>query len=337
MTEDYRAIDKLNQSSLKKILSSPLSYVRSKESQDSTESYFVFGKVVDVLMLSPNDFDKEFLVTNVPEISDTLKLLCDYVINYCIESELKLNLDDPKVESIIIDAFETHNYQNNWGNEAKIKNFKKNCTDYIKVIQQCEGKTIVSKEDYNKALTCKAALLSDPRTASYFKYIGKPTKDVEVDTHKRIEFEHLGFECKGELDGLVIDHKNKKIVPFDLKTTSQLVTMFPYQFWKLRYDFQAAFYMQGLKENVDINNLVTDGYTLENFRFVVVETDCHSSPLIFETSEEVLNIGKYGGTLSSGKKVEGFEAAIERYKFHSNIGEWDYPMEYYNGNLKIEI
>lgn len=337
MTEDYRAIDKLNQSSLKKILSSPRSYIKSKESQDSNESYFVFGKVVDTIMLSPEKFDEEFLVTNVPEISDSLKLLCDYVINYCEQSELKLNLEDPKVESIILDAFEVHNYQNNWGDEAKIKNFKKNCTDYIKVIQQSNGKTIVSKEDYNRALTCKAALLTDRKTSQYFKYIGKPTENVEVITHKTVQFSHLELECKGELDGLVIDHKNKKIIPFDLKTTSQPVTMFPYQFWKLRYDFQAAFYTQGLNKDVDIINLITDGYSLESFRFVVVETDCNSSPLIFETTKEVLNIGRYGGTLSNGKKVEGFEAAINRYKFHSNIGEWDYPMEYYDGNLKIEI
>ena len=113
--------------------------------------------------------------------------------------------------------------------------------------------------------------------------------------------------------------------------------MFPYQFWKLRYDFQAAFYVEGLLQDEGLKELITNGYTIQPFKFIVVETNCVSSPLIFEADTEVLNIGKYGGTLSTGRKLEGFDAAITRYKFHQEKDNWDYPMEYYKGNIKIEI
>jgi len=337
MTEDYRTLDKVNQSSLKKILISPTSYIKAKEKQDSNESHFVFGKLVDYLMFSPKEVSKQFLITDIPEISDTLQLLCNYVIEYCQYEDINLNLDMPKVEQAILLAHELHNYQPKWGDEAKIKNFKKNCGDYIKVIQQSDGKQIISNEDYNKALVCKAALTADSRTGNYFKYIGKSSTEVEVLTHKVVEFIYDEVECKGELDGLVINHKTKEIIPFDLKTTGQPLSMFPYQFWKLRYDFQAAFYVEGLSQDENLKELIVDGYTVKDFRFIVVETNCTSSPLIFEATPEVLSIGKQGGTLSTGKTLEGFHDAIQRYKFHQLQDNWDYPMEYYAGNIKIEI
>ena len=337
MMTDYRTIDGVNQSSLKKILTSPTSFIRAKENQDSDESFFVFGKLVDYLMFSPEEVSKIFIMTDVPEISETLSLLCKYVIEYCAMEDIAINLESPRVETAILKAHELHGYQSKWGDDAKLKNFKKNCEAYIKVIQKANGKTIISQDDYNKALICKAALTSNVRTNNYFKYIGKKDSPIEVSTHKIVEFTYNEVECKGELDGLVINHNTKEIIPFDLKTTGQPLSMFPYQFWKLRYDFQAAFYVEGLLQDEELKELITNGYTIQPFKFIVVETNCVSSPLIFEADTEVLNIGKYGGTLSTGKKLEGFDAAITRYKFHQEKDNWDYPMEYYKGNIKIEI
>jgi len=64
----------------------------------------------------------------------------------------------------------------------------------------------------------------------------------------------------------------------------------------------------------------------------------YNPPMIFNVPNEVMKIGFEGGTLSSGKKYEGFIDAIARYFFHKNMGKWDYPMEYYQKkSLNIKI
>ena len=66
MDVEYLKIDRLNQSLLKKILVSPYSFLKekaryTKESEDNEieKSYFVFGSMVDTLLLDADTFDKK--------------------------------------------------------------------------------------------------------------------------------------------------------------------------------------------------------------------------------------------------------------------------------------
>lgn len=337
----YKDIKKVNQSSLKKILSSPGAYKAAiNKYEQSTESHFVFGSLVDDKLLAPKTVDDKYYKMSAIKISDALVAITKDIYAFArieaAEGEVVPNgLDDNFYTNSILDICLAHDYQSKWGNEAKLKNIRKNCAEYFTAIFKSNGKIIIPEEQWNKATICVAALNADKYTSRYLKTL----KDTSTYTHVVLEFEIKGIECKSELDKIFINHTCKTIQPIDYKTTGKPISGFEYDFWKYRYDFQAAFYREGLLQDEKIKKLIEDGYTLLNFRYIVVDSDCRSNPMIFVVIKEVNSIGLYGGTLSNGRKLEGIYDALRRYQYHTDNNKWDYPKEYYEqeGSLAIEV
>jgi hypothetical protein len=339
---DYRSIKKVNQSSLKKILISPSAYQAAvNKYEKSTENHFVFGSLVDDMLLAPKTIDDKYYKMRATDISDTLKLVALHIYDAVkadhstkIRSEWYPLFDHSYVD-FILKACLAYDYQPRWGDSTKVKNIPNSCGDYFAALIDSDGKTVISEEEYNKATLCVAALKSDKYTSKYLK---KSIGTTSVYTHVILEFKVNNVECKGELDKIYIDHTAKTIQPIDYKTTGKPINGFPYDFWKYRYDFQAAFYKEGLLQDVKIKKLQTEGYTLLDFQYIVVESDLKNNPMIFTISNEVNSIGLNGGTLSNGKELEGVYDAISRYNYHTTTSKWDYPQEYYEkGSLIIEI
>tara|TARA_R110000822_G_scaffold125024_2_gene259523 strand:- start:11419 stop:12438 length:1020 start_codon:yes stop_codon:yes gene_type:complete len=339
MEESYRKLDGLNQSLLKKILVSPGAFIKQRDKQgNSDEAHFVFGSLVDDMLLSDIDIEDKYYVLKDDSTSDLLKSITRYVYDYLKTSEtakeLSVDLVWNSMDSIILIACDQYEYQNRWKNATRIEKVKINCLNYFKSLYAAEGKKIISEEDYYKASHCVGALKTDNYTKKYIV----TDKNTELWKHKVISFEYGGLSFKGELDKVFIDNSAKTIQPIDYKTTGSSVYSFNYDFWKFRYDFQSAVYFYGISKDPEVIKLLEKGYKILPFKYIVVEKEMHNPPMIFEVPDSVIKIGWEGGTLSSGREYEGFTHAVFRYIFHSELNKWDYPMEYYQKqHIKIKI
>lgn len=334
--ENYRDISGVNQSSLKKLLFSPQSYLKAVEAQqnpdESKESHFVFGSVLDIMLVgNKEEFDNKFIkVSDEVSCSETVQAIVknvyDYVSNIIEISGDDLQDFDQYSEQILKYAREA-GYQNNYKDETLVNTVVKQGAEYFKTLRLIGKKTPVSATDYSKAVNCKAALLSDPFTALYVNK--KNAKNTDFLDRFVVQFTYEGVEIKGELDRVVVRHDTKIIIPIDFKSTGKSVYDFKNDFFKYRYDFQAATYRQGLYNHPDIIKLLNDGYQIASFLFIVVEKDLQNPPLVFAVSPEVEAIGLTGGITSRGQELEGFHQAIQRYKYHTEENVWEYPVEYY--------
>jgi hypothetical protein len=328
----YSEISGINQSTLKKILTHPQSYQKALEKGESKASHFVMGSLVDFLVLEDHeDFDDVYYVMEESDASDSIKDIIRHVYDASLLMDGTPSLD--MLEKEIVAACETYNWNPRWGDEAKVKNIKKSGENYFMSLKMSKGRQIITQEQYNTALTVKASLLADKVISKFLV----PNKDMTVFKKKVITFDYMGHECKGEMDLIAVDHKQKKIYPIDLKTIGTSVTSFQYDFWRFRYDFQAAFYTLGVQFDSEIGELFKEGYKLEYFSFIVAEINSNNLPLMYQVDKNVIEIGTSGGTLSSGKQLEGVIQAIRRYEFHTEKDNWDYPMEYFKGPLKIRV
>lgn len=330
---NYSSINAMNQSLLKKILISPASFLREKnKTEESQEEHFVFGKMVDTKLLSPEEYDSKFYIMPFSDISDALKNITRYVFDYY--NSTNQNIPWEESDTIILHACEIYEYQSRWKPETKIKKIKSECENYYNSLILSKNKIIVSEEMHKDAIMCVESIRNDKHTGKYLI----STSDNKIVKRLIVQFELEGIQFKGELDEVYIDHKLKTIQPIDFKTMGMPIYMFNGQFWKMRYDFQAATYNYGLRQHPKIKELLSKGYELLDFKFIVAETKSIHSPLIYNVSKEINRIGFSGGTLSYGRKIEGVMQAIERYKFHSENDQWNYPMEYYNNNnMEISI
>lgn len=326
---EYRTIDKLNQSLLKKILKSPQAYLRAKEKykeeDEDTPEHYIFGNAVDHLMTEDIEFTDKFYIMGESPISDTVRKIVNHVW-----SEVMVNDLDDAYESIVR-ACGYEKWGQSWKEETRVEKIIKQGNEYFQSLRQSVGKTIISHSDYGKAVICHASMIADPYISKYLC----PNSNQQLLKKKVIEFEYRGIEFKCELDLVFIDHDKKLITDLDVKTIGTSVYSFSYNFWKYRYDFQAAVYTYAI--HTAMADLIDKGYKVDLFKFIVCEKESNNRPMIYTTTEDVLNIGMNGGTSPNGITYEGFEQAIERYKYHMEKDNWDYPMEYYeSGEMSLE-
>jgi len=336
----YRTLSKLNQSLLKEILISPKAFLDAKaryeSPKESTEEYFVFGSMVDIMLTgTKKEFDEKFYrIPDDIKCTDSIKTVVTEVYNEVRENDLS-SLETYRDE--ILKHCKYQGYQNNWKDDTRIDKVIEQGSDYFNILAESEGKIKITDTEYSNALACKMALQADEFTKVFVDR--KLDKNVEFLDKVIIEFDVDGIDLKGELDRVVINHNTKTVCPLDFKTTSKPVYSFESSFWFFRYDFQAATYMAGILKHPIIEDLIEkQGYKLDPFRFIVVEKDLRNNPLIFQVGNQALQIGYMGGELSSGKTLEGLLQAIARYQYAEENNRWQYPMEYYQnqGNIFIE-
>ena len=340
---EYREIDALNQSSLKKILESPQSYLQAKKAQQenrkTTEEHFIFGSVLDIMLTgTKEEFESKYAVMDDSlKCSESVKAVIDNIIEEC--DSLNTDLTDVTLDSLRDLILQHCNYlalYPTWKDDTKVNKIIELGTGYFEEVKVTIGKTIISETEYAKAVACKMALASDKYTREFVVKLHNPNRTFFDKLI--IEFNWRGYNIKGELDRVIVDHNTKTIIPIDFKTTSKNILGFNSDFWYYRYDFQAAVYKYGLTLHDSITKYLDKGYKISDFLYIVVEKNLFHSPMIFRVNQKVIDIGFSGGTLSNGKSLDGFEQAMLRYEYAMENNAWEYPMEYYDneGVLFIE-
>ena len=132
--------------------------------------------------------------------------------------------------------------------------------------------------------------------------------------------------CKALLDLVVVDHENKAIRVFDIKTTGQSVHSFVSSYMKFGYFRQGSFYFRAA---INFFKSMFPEYQVMNTGFIVAEKANLNPPMIYHMSTQDIMTGEYGGITSYGKQVKGYRTLINDLGWHNSTDKWDYPREVY--------
>ncbi len=196
------------------------------------------------------------------------------------------------------------------------------------------GKTLLTKDMMEGVMKAKELLLANEFTYPYFY---NSRVETELMHQLPIYFKYKGFECKALLDGVLIDHKEKTLEPFDLKTTGKSVWEFRDSFLNFGYYRQCAFYEQALlSEESPVKPLLDEGYKLLDYLFIVSETNVKSTrpAVMYRTSKQDRIAGLNGGEIN-GVKYPGIHSLIEDYSWHTHNNYWEMPRALFlNGGVE---
>lgn len=314
----------LNQSLLKKILIHPSLFLKRLQEQEGQEllddeepsENIMIGDACDLILTQGEDvFYERFVVTDVNKPTGQVG---DYAWYLFItgEEELAYQKTGAKITHLALKA-----------------KFDKDGKDYYEALCNNKDKKIITTEQFNKIQTVVESL----RYNEFVKHYFTNTPNCENFYQVELSFNYDGEECKGLMDLIHINHSQKRIIPVDLKVTESPTDSWEWIFWKMGYYFQSAFYSKGLELNPpsQIKSLLKEGYTLENFSFVVESFRYPGSPQEYICSDSILQLGELGGK-KDNRHYFGFQEAIKRYKWHTETNIWHYPMEVYiNKGKKI--
>lgn len=238
-----------------------------------------FGTLFDSLMTKGLDetrqhyavFEGDYPPTTIKAILDRILAVTEGTVWQHIENSVKLN---------VCDEFE---YQKNWKPETRLKKLEE-YIDYYDFIYDAYGKEIISVQDWNDIMDMKKAIENNSVINRLFG--GKKSDDIEYIYQAKFMVSmnicHKKITVKFMPDLLVVDHKNRYIIPVDLKTSGMPAYDFPDHWLKMRYDIQAGLYTDALQVIVDnLTQIDEEPYEIMPYVFVdISRTD--KIPLAFE-------------------------------------------------------
>lgn len=315
----FQIADRYSQSRLKKILIHPRAFLSKNNLIESEDKiHFVIGSAVDCLLTERELFNDLFYISTNRTPTGQTKLFLDTYHKNGGDVEAAFTAVGSKVREV--DWFKAKLDED----ESKL---------YLEALKS--NKSIVDSKTHEIITQIVESISTFPP----YKALVTKTPDTQIITQLEVMWEYQGVPMKSKLDVVVIDFKNKKIYPIDIKTTGDSSSAFQYAFWKRRYDFQAVSYTLALRSWMEHpeNMSQLKGFSVEPFRFVVESSKYQGSPLMFVMDEATYNIGLNGGTTKDGKIYEGFNQAIFKYKWHTEHNKWDYTYEQYDEGLIITI
>lgn len=339
-TQDYYDIRALSQSSLKLFSFNPQRFfleeylwitgVKDKTKRKDKSDAMIFGDLLDCLVLVPHEFDERFIKADVaPPSGQMLEF-----VKYYFEREVDITdgateLTKEEAQEIAHEAYNKVGFKRD--SFAKVlERFKTEALDYYKLLRKSVGKTIVSSELVDKAEELKTVLLED-------EYIG-PILSAQTN-EKQTVFRQMplvqdtdidNVKLKGLLDMVVVDHENKEIHLYDLKTCSDY---FPSSFTTYRYDIQMTFYAGLLATWAEENGYIED-YELIMPVFIVADTSGNEQHTLWEMPQSLFEVAAEGGANIYGRTIKGMGQMVEDLKWHIENNKWQYPREVYENQGK---
>ena len=310
--EEYRALDAVHYSQLSALSYSPNSVNEPREESDSLS----LGSVVDCMVTTPTELRDKFKVLTTSEPTGQMLEFC----------KAKLNGKNDE-ESYIIAGFKRDKL------ETVISRYDSEGKAYVEERLDLKERNIkgISYEMYEQALSMKEKVLNHEFTKKYFD-----TDKYEIYYQVPIIDEVNRTSVKILLDILLVDKVTKKLIPIDLKTTSSSVFTFKGEFLKWHYYLQAALYWLVVQHKVNDDESQTYDSKVEDFKFIVVNSNPFEPPIIYNVTATDLQIGILG-TENSKRSIKGVLQLIEDLKWHKEKNLWAYPREIYENEGVINL
>lgn len=327
----------ISQSKLKAILKGPQVFKKVEKDElfyEEKES-LIIGNAVDCIITNRNEkgeidleeFYQQYYISDIEKPSDAIMNIVQEVYS---KSD-SLILFEIQNDLLILGSCNEYKYQSKWKDETRIQKIKdEGCTYYNELVLS-EGKQILDREQSLCIWRVVESLLTHPHTASYFE----KSEDIEILWQQPIYFKYKDKECKALLDIIIINHKNKTIIPIDLKTFSDFTSNFIRSVKKFRYDIQAIFYELAIYYNyITETNKLWD-YQVLQFIFIVESTLVQGCPLVFTLNRESILIALEG---DYEKKIDGLRQAFDLLEWYeNNHPEMIYNKEIVEGGGLIEL
>ena len=254
--QDYRKYKAISYSRIKSYLTKGAGSLIAEPDEESES--MAFGKLVDTLLTQRDLLDSLYYVVDIPNVPP--KVL--EVINIAEQSEIDLNIiDNNDLDSLLSSA----DYYNNYKPETRIKKFREDSSELLRVTSNAGNRIIVTTSDFTEAHTLFKSIITAPFAEVYFPEL---TDDIEIFYQIQFAAYFNGIKVKCMFDKIIVNHTKKYITLIDFKTTSDLEIDFIKPLFKFKYYIQAELYRYILSEVLDEDSYYSE-FTISPFTFIV--------------------------------------------------------------------
>lgn len=337
--KQYRSLPIDSYSSIKVFIEDRKKYYRQfvlggpveDEETDST----IFGSLVDCLQFKPEEFDSRFCVAVSQFPKPQYKRLADKLMDITLLCTDDNGIVTREVSSMLEEAYNALKYDRS-GNivdfkqdsfeTAKRKFIGTDVEIYYRQLREAHGKHIVEVDTIEKAQNIVHELRTNPVTRDIMTLKGGGEYEVfyQFPIVGELSAAITGtdpYPLKGLLDIVIVDHQEKTICIYDLKTAWDNEGEFLGNYRKYKYYLQIAVYFYlviGWKEK---DTRLKD-YKVKYPAFIVAESSNYKNPLIYQTSKENIMQGMKGFSIRNWK-YPGLIESVKDLIWHKETGIWN--------------
>lgn len=334
----YRALQMDSSSSLKEFLMNRKKYHKkyilneAVEEEDSKAS--VTGRVVETLLLEPEEFDNRFFMSSC--ISAPTGLMLAFVEGlYKVTSEAtdEFGNINRSFEDIAKDAFALSGFSGKGTGsfDAVIKKFSGSDAEiYYNELRtvKAKGLTVVTTQDVTNSENIVTELKSNFVTSEIVNLVNSSRYTI----HNQFQVEGYSVDnhlFKSMIDKVVIDHHERTIQAYDLKCTWNVENFYEEYYLYRRAYIQAYLYFKACESLTFQGEL--QGYTVLPIQFIVCDSTNYFNPLVYTLGGEDLH-DAYVGFEYKGRKYTGVKEIISGLNWAVENDTWNISKENYDNN-----
>lgn len=321
--EGYKQLEAVNYSTLKKINELGAKAL-IKQNEDKKGTALRKGNLVEDLLLFPEIIDDKYYIntlTDIPTASSliladkTAELLLEKGISTLDVDEISLEAEESIHRDIILTARNISNLWSKQSDETVLSKINKSFWKYVSLKMWETKLEIVTIEEWEKANQLVTILKSHRFTKDLFIH----NSDIEVLKQFPYIYEtkikNKKVKLKILVDYMLVDHKNKLVYVFDLKTGSPNATQFLTNFYSFKYYLQGGIYFKGIETLIKKE---FKDYTIHNnsFTFIYISTkELNPYPLNWVMSENSISKA-WKGFDKNGYHTKGINELLSEYVFY---------------------
>ena len=232
--KDYHALDAWSYSLIARYAREGFGAIANLHVPVEPNDAMKFGSLFDCMLTRSEDVANEFVIgTKVPPAE---KAVLDALAQI---SSAKNYLEVTDGE--LLNAINTTEYQQRWKFTTQ-KEHIDTYSEYYNIIRS--GKTVVTEDDWSDAAEMVRIVKTDEYLSQHFNVSSTDKKEFIYQAQFKIDYmASTGMiELKIMPDMLEVDHENKTIQPWDIKTSGMPGFDWFEHFVKMRYDLQAQLY-----------------------------------------------------------------------------------------------
>jgi len=336
----YRAVGLDSSSSLKEFSMDRKKYYRKyilgEDVEDKDTQAATTGRVVETLLLEPEEFDNRFYMSSCVEAPSALMLA---FINALYKHTKEATDDYGNItrtfEDISKDAYVDSGFKIKY--EAVIGKFVGSDAEiYYNEMRtvKARGLTVVTAEDVTNAEKIVEELRNNPVTKDVVNLVS--SSRYSVYNQLQVEgYEIDGMIFKSMMDKLVVDHEARTIQVYDLKCTWSVENFLEEYYLYRRAYIQAYLYFWAATYFREDDQELA-GYQILPPKFIVCDSTKYYNPLIYTLDYNDLD-SAYDGFTHKNREYKGVRTIIADLQWALDNNVWNISRENSLNNGLVNI
>lgn len=335
----YRAINLDSSSSLKEFSLDRKKYhkkyILGETTDDKDTQAATTGRVVETLLLEPEEFDNRFYMSACMSAPTGLMLaFVEALYKFTAQATDEDGNISRTFEEIAKDAYVESGFKIKF--DAVINKFVGSDAEVfyneLRTVKS-KGLTVVTTEDVTNA----EKIVTELRNNFATKDVVNRVSSVRWSVYNQLQVEDYevdGMKFKSMMDILIVDHQERTVQVYDLKCVWAVENFYEEYYLYRRAYIQAFLYWKAAAHFAKLKEY--DDYKIEFPKFIVCDSTNYYNPLIYALSSESL-INAYEGFEHKGRKYPGVEYIIDELTWALENNVWNISKSNYETNGLVEL